>query len=239
MNRRVLIGSGRVCHDELGMIHYVVRSRATRFVARWKTGELQLTVPPFVTEEEFYKALDEMKPRLLTRRPAGSGYYAGQVIDCGEFRVVIESLETNSERIRATRCSGGWALCVPVSLDLSSAPVAAAVGKILRRIAAVEAPAILIPRANILADSIDRHPIGWTISKGLRTLGRCDSRGFIALSCMLVFYPQPLRDYVIYHELAHLSEMNHSPRFHEICNRYCGGREQQLIARLKAFKAPV
>ena len=36
MSRLVLTGSGRIRHNELGVIHYVVRSRAKRFVARWK-----------------------------------------------------------------------------------------------------------------------------------------------------------------------------------------------------------
>ena len=239
MSRLVLTGSGRIRHNELGVIHYVVRSRAKRFVARWKTGELQLSVPPRVTEDEFYKTLDVLKPRLLPHKPADSKYYLGQVIDCGEFKVIIESLETNSKLIEARRCTGGWALYVPASLDISSPAAVIAIGRVLRNIAAAEAPAILIPRANELADRVGRHPIGWTISKGQRTLGRCDCRGYIALSCILVFYEQPLRDYVIYHELAHLSEMNHSPRFHKLCNHYCQGREQELVARLKASRLPV
>ena len=119
MSRLVLTGSGRIRHNELGVIHYVVRSRAKRFVARWKTGELQLSVPPRVTEDEFYKTLDVLKPRLLPHKPADNKYYLGQVIDCGEFKVIIESLETNSKLIEARRCTGGWALYVPASLDIS------------------------------------------------------------------------------------------------------------------------
>lgn len=239
MNRMVITGSGRVRHRELGVIHYVVRSQAKRFVARWKTGELLLTVPPRVTEDEFYQALDELKPRLLPRRPSTDKFHLGQVIDCGEFRITIQGLESNSRDIKARRCHGGWALYVPDSLDISSPAAVRAIGRVLRNIAAVEAPSILIPRAQQLAAEVGRQPIGWTIGKGQRILGRCDSRGYISLSCLLVYYPPQLRDYVIYHELAHLSEMNHSPRFHQLCDRYCQGREQQLTAMLRQFRLPI
>lgn len=56
---------------------------------------------------------------------------------------------------------------------------------------------------------------------------------------MLVFLPLELSDYVIYHELAHLTEMNHSPRFHALLDSYLGGREAELVRKLKGFVWPV
>jgi len=43
--------------------------------------------------------------------------------------------------------------------------------------------------------------------------GSCSRHGAIALNWRLVFMPPPIVDYVVCHELAHLREMNHSPRF--------------------------
>ncbi len=43
--------------------------------------------------------------------------------------------------------------------------------------------------------------------------GSCSSRGRVAFALNLAQLPQSLVDYVIVHELAHLHEMNHSPRF--------------------------
>ena len=43
--------------------------------------------------------------------------------------------------------------------------------------------------------------------------GSCSAGGTISLNWRLVQTPDSVRDYIIYHELMHLREMNHSPRF--------------------------
>ena len=50
-----------------------------------------------------------------------------------------------------------------------------------------------------------------------------------------IVLPESLVDYVICHELAHLQQMNHGPKFHELCNRYCGGEELALRKQLRTF----
>lgn len=43
--------------------------------------------------------------------------------------------------------------------------------------------------------------------------GSCSSRGRINFSYKIALLPPHLADYIIVHELCHLGEMNHSPRF--------------------------
>ena len=43
--------------------------------------------------------------------------------------------------------------------------------------------------------------------------GSCSAGGTISLNWRLVQTPDPVRDYILYHELMHLQEMNHSDRF--------------------------
>lgn len=51
--------------------------------------------------------------------------------------------------------------------------------------------------------------------------GSCSRRGTISLNWRLIQAPAEVRDYIILHELAHLKEMNHSPRFWQEVKRLC------------------
>ena len=113
------------------------------------------------------------------------------------------------------------------------------ISEMLCKLARHLSPQLLVPRARELAARIGRQPVGWTISSGHRTLGRCTAHGIISLSYVLLFLPQHLCDYVIYHELAHLTEMNHSPRFHQLLDSYLDGRETALVRELHSYAWPV
>jgi predicted metal-dependent hydrolase len=43
--------------------------------------------------------------------------------------------------------------------------------------------------------------------------GSCSAGGAVSLNWRLLQAPESVRDYIIYHELMHLREMNHGPRF--------------------------
>ena len=59
-----------------------------------------------------------------------------------------------------------------------------------------------------------------TITGAKTRFGSCNSKGNIAYSYRLMFYSEEAIDYVVVHELAHLVEMNHSPRFYAIVSKY-------------------
>jgi predicted metal-dependent hydrolase len=46
--------------------------------------------------------------------------------------------------------------------------------------------------------------------------GSCSHKGNLSFNWKLIMAPQPVIDYIIIHELAHLKEMNHSKRFWEL-----------------------
>ncbi|MEJ7138088.1 M48 family metallopeptidase [Amphibiibacter pelophylacis] len=51
--------------------------------------------------------------------------------------------------------------------------------------------------------------------------GSATSQGHIRLNWRLIHFAPEVIDYVVCHELAHLQEMNHSPRFWAIVARHC------------------
>ncbi len=68
-------------------------------------------------------------------------------------------------------------------------------------------------RARDLALSIGRRVGRVTVRDTTSRWGSCSVRGNLSFSWRLVFAPGPVVDYVVAHEVAHLAEMNHGPRF--------------------------
>ncbi len=64
--------------------------------------------------------------------------------------------------------------------------------------------------------------------------GSCSSKGVITLNTRLMYVPTVLIDYVILHELCHLREMNHSPRYYALLNSICPDWKQNKKA-LRSF----
>ncbi|MDD2741904.1 MAG: SprT family zinc-dependent metalloprotease [Rhodocyclaceae bacterium] len=64
--------------------------------------------------------------------------------------------------------------------------------------------------------------------------GSCSHHGGIALNWRLIFMPLAVVDYVVCHELAHLKEMNHSPRFWSVVASLCPNW-QELRKELRAL----
>ena len=70
--------------------------------------------------------------------------------------------------------------------------------------------------------------------------GSCSSRSGIRLHWRLVHLSPALIDYVVAHEVAHLVEMNHSPRFWAVVERlYPDWREARAALRRAAATLPV
>ena len=49
--------------------------------------------------------------------------------------------------------------------------------------------------------------------------GSCSEKGNLNFNYKLVFLPSDIADYIIVHELCHIAEFNHSPRFWRLVER--------------------
>lgn len=76
-----------------------------------------------------------------------------------------------------------------------------------------EAKRIFGERLDVYAARLGVTFRSYALSSAATRWGSCSSEGRIRLNWRLVHFPISLVDYVVAHELAHLREMNHSPRF--------------------------
>ena len=75
---------------------------------------------------------------------------------------------------------------------------------------------VLAPRALRLAARIGRRVSRITIRDTKSRWGSCSGQGNLSFSWRLILAPEPVLDYVVAHEVAHLVEMNHGPRFWQL-----------------------
>jgi predicted metal-dependent hydrolase len=68
-------------------------------------------------------------------------------------------------------------------------------------------------RARGLSARIGREVARINIRDTKSRWGSCSGRGNLSFSWRLIFAPEWVIDYVVAHEVAHLAEMNHGPRF--------------------------
>lgn len=194
-----IVKSGNYRFDDLGVIHVNVKNTAKSITARWRGPEIVVSVPRNIPYDLLLKSLREMMPRIKQREPQRM-YNIGDVFDFGDLVVEIASQQYAPDRILAEFVDKGRAkISIGSAWDLDHKDTAKTISKFMCRLAQNVAPAALIPQAMQRLPSFlaslwrGKSPMG-------RVLGKCDSKGVISLSYVLVFYPPHLREYVICHE---------------------------------------
>jgi predicted metal-dependent hydrolase len=76
-----------------------------------------------------------------------------------------------------------------------------------------QALAVLSPRVVYFASRVTASSPRIKLSNARTQWGACNHKGEIRLNWRLVQLPPRIADYVVAHEVAHLVELNHSPRF--------------------------
>lgn len=232
-----IVEAGNYRMEEFGTVHVTVRRTARTIRARWKGARLEVSVPTGIAASEVLSALRAFAPRMYAAKPPRM-YSPGDSLVFPEVTVHIDSRDDSPSKISYEIEGSDWHVRVGKAWDFDSHDTMLAISDSICRMARRAAPSILLPYAAEVAEEIGVSPIMWSVSNGHRVLGHCSARREIALSYVLIFLPERLRRFIICHELAHLSEMNHSARFHALCDAYLGGCEAELKAELKAFRFP-
>ena len=77
------------------------------------------------------------------------------------------------------------------------------------------------------AKVMNLYPTSVKITGAKTRFGSCSAGNGICYSWRLMAYPPQAVDYVIVHELAHIAQKNHSPRFYALVERYLPDRKER------------
>ena len=67
---------------------------------------------------------------------------------------------------------------------------------------------------------MDVKPTGLKITTARKRYGSCSGKNSLCFSCFLMRYPEAAIDLVVVHELCHIKEKNHGPRFYALLAQY-------------------
>lgn len=89
-----------------------------------------------------------------------------------------------------------------------------------------EARKELIRRVDVFATALGVKPKQVKVRDTSSRWGSCSTTGTLSFSWRLILAPPFVLDYVAAHEVAHLREMNHSPRFWKLVHLLVGDPEK-------------
>ena len=192
--------------------------RARRYILRLRPdGAARVTVPRGGTEAEARQFADQHRgwiEKQLQRQ-------AAQPAQAKCWRLGSEIL-FRGQNVRLEAGTNGETGLLRFADQIVPVPnldgdLRGAVERHLWRLAAGELTARLLELAAVHQAPVRRV----TVRNQRSRWGSCSRRGTVSLNWRLVQTPPFVRDYILLHELAHLSEMNHSLRFWRAVERMC------------------
>lgn len=183
-----------------------VHPRARRMTLRVDRGrgQVSLTLPPGVAMEEGLRFVSRQRRWLrmrLAELPERIPFADGTVLPIlGEDHVIRHCPE---ERCAVRREAGA------IRVSGRREHMARRVTDFLK----AEARREIVPRVHAFAKEVGRPPGRIMLRDTRSRWGSCSAQGHLNFSWRLIFAPEPVLDYVVAHEVAHLRHLNHGPQF--------------------------
>ena len=83
-----------------------------------------------------------------------------------------------------------------------------------------KARAILLEKVWAWSHRMGVVPTGLKITTAQKRYGSCSGKNSLCFSCFLMQYPEEAIDLVVVHELCHIKEKNHGPKFYALLEQY-------------------
>lgn len=144
-------------------------------------------------------------PHLRPLAPGGRSTLGHVPLLGTELTLIPEAGRTRAHR-------NGQRLLVPLGADCRPALL-----RWYKRTAREEIATRLEPACAALGRNYERL----TIRDQRTRWGSCSSKGTLSFNWRLLLAPEPVLDYVIWHEACHLVELNHSRRFWALVAKHC------------------
>lgn len=95
-----------------------------------------------------------------------------------------------------------------------------------------KARTILPERVAYWSRQMGVSPTGLKITTARKRYGSCSGKNSLCFSCFLMEYPEAAIDLVVVHELCHIREKNHGPKFYALLEQYLPDyREQKKLLK--------
>ena len=194
-----------------------VSDRARRLTMRIDPakGRVRVTVPDWVgpAEASRFVAHHAAWARLrLARLPAHTPFAEGMVIPIRGIDHTIRHRPASGRGTPPVACAAGEMVVTGGAEHL-----ARRVRDYLVTQARADATALTYP----LAKRVNRRVTGITVRDTRSRWGSCAASGKLNFCWRLILAPDWILAYVVAHEVAHLVELNHSPRFWAIVRDLC------------------
>ncbi len=210
---------------------YLVRMRRHRQARRYTlriqaaTREVVLTIPPRGTlkeAREFAQKHGGWIAARLGRLPKAAPFTPGVVVPLrGVPHRIVHRRGVRGTVWAETDERGEHLLCVA-----GNAPhIDRRIGDFVRREAKRDLEAASQQFANDLGVRVKRIVVRDQSSRW----GSCSTTGVLSYSWRLILAPGHVLNYLAAHEVAHLVEMNHSPRFWRLVQRLCPNHERAKV----------
>lgn len=202
-------------------VHFVRNLRARRYVLRLRSdGSARLTVP----RGGSLKAAGEFLERQIPWLAAQLERLTKTAARPDPWRVggsILLRGEEHGLRLESDEAGQHWLTFADQRVPISNpeAPVRPLLIRHLWRLAWRELPPLTLAFAAWHGLEVSRV----TVRNQRSRWGSCSRRGTISLNWRLVLMPEAVRDYVILHELMHLRQPNHSPKFWREVEAVCPG----------------
>lgn len=227
--------------EEFGKITVELRRGMTSLRFGYKPdGSLLMRAPLGISVDDLKRLIDTHREKLRNSpHPYVPDMHIGQVIEGFRCRIVLETISARPGFVQTCWEKDTLQVQIYEGADLTDISTKEFVSDMMSQAMEIVAMMQLLPFAQEVADELGLKPAGFEIGRGMRKLGHCTGKKVIQLSRNIMFLPEDLVRYVICHELAHLTHMNHSPQFHALCDQYTGGKEKELEQKLRQFRWPI